>query len=118
MTQGTGIVALLNRLKEIKANQFNMLTEYGSPITTDVPWDEYKQFFKEMTTSGTQPYEIMSDRILGSEETDAELRGYVLNASSHLDNIIGKENTSSVYSEIEIDTLDQLELKADEIIGE
>ena len=118
MTQGTGIVALLNRLKEIKTNQFTMLTDYGSPVTNETPWDNYKEFFKEMTTSGTEPYEIMSDRILGSEETDAELRGYVLNASNHLDNIIGKWNTSSTYYEIELDTLDELELKADEIIGE
>lgn len=63
-------------------------------------------------------YEKICDRILGSEETYTNNKNNVISLSEFCNEIIGKNNTSSVYEEIELDTLKEIELVADDIIGE
>lgn len=58
------------------------------------------------------------DDIVGDEEYDTQLRSNVTTYSETMDEIIGQQNTSTVYDEQELDQLSEVEQLADEIIGE
>lgn len=69
-------------------------------------------------SSDLQPYENICDKILGSSEQYETNKNNIIDISEMCDDIIGKSNTSSIYEDVEFDTLDELELIADTIIGE
>ena len=58
------------------------------------------------------------DEILGSEEIDNQLRQRAINISNACDEIICQLNTSSVYEETELDSIDSFSLIVNNIIGE
>lgn len=110
----------IKRIKNNIKNAFNTLAEKGVILPNVLSSDNLATTINNLGLGADElkEYESISDTILGSKELYNENIEKVIFISNTLDEIICKENTSSVYEEIELDTINNFELIANEIIGE
>lgn len=110
----------IKRIKNNIKNAFNALAEKGAILPNVLNSDNLETTINSLGLGADdlKKYESISDSILGSQELYDENIEKAISISNTLDEIICQENTSSVYEEIELDTINNFELIANEIIGE
>ena len=111
------IAEKLRKILQIKKSQVEMLKKHGIDLAS-ASWNEINSFYDNVLSNSGEQYIDLVDKILGSEEQDNAIRHRAQAISYQLDSIIGKLGTSNAYHEIELDILDQLELKANKILGD
>lgn len=115
-----GVANEIKRIINNISNAYDILFQHGAKLPDLKNSDNLVETINsiDFKANSLDEFEEKCDEIYGSEEEFLVQKNNIILLSKTCDAIIGKDNTSSVYSEIEFDTLDKLSLKADEIIGE